>query len=76
MSRRLFQFILLAAFVALFPHVSPAPLVYTPGEGWTYESVGGIGQWRRERAQDQLDVAQEAFTAKDYTLAYKSAAYL
>lgn len=76
MSRRLFHFILLAAFVALFPHVSPAPLVYTPGEGWSYESVGGIGKWRRERAKDQLDVAQEAFTAKDYTLAYKSAAYL
>jgi outer membrane assembly lipoprotein YfiO len=76
MSRRLFHIIFVAAFVALFPWRSPAPLVYTPGEGWTYETVGGIGKWRRERAKDQLDVAQEAFTGKDYVLAYKSAAYL
>lgn len=76
MSRRLFHLILLAAFVALVPLQAPAPLVYTPGEGWTYESVGGIGQWRRDRAKDQLEVSQQAFDAKDYSLAAKSAAYL
>lgn len=62
--------------MAFVPLRSPAPLVYTPGEGWTYESLGGIGKWRRERAKDQLEVAQQAFEAKDYALAARSGAYL
>lgn len=56
-----------------FPHVAPAPLVYTPGEGWTYEPVGGGGKWQRTRAADQLQVAKEAFEKKDYRLAVKAA---
>jgi outer membrane protein assembly factor BamD len=52
---------------------SPAPLIYTPGEGWTYESVAGGGKWQRSRAQDQLDVAREALTNEDYSLALKAA---
>lgn len=76
MSRRRFHFIILAGFLAFLPLRSPAPLVYTPGEGWTYESLGGIGKWRRERAKDQLEVTQQAFEAKDYSLASKSGAYL
>lgn len=76
MSLRLFHLLLLGAFVALVPFRSPAPLVYTPGEGWTYESVGGIGKWRRAQAKEQLQVSQEAFDGKDYTLALKSASYL
>jgi outer membrane assembly lipoprotein YfiO len=76
MSRRLVSLILITGFVALFPFHSPAPLVYTPGEGWTYESYGGIGKWRRDRAKDQLDVAQEAFDNKDYALAQRATFYL
>jgi outer membrane assembly lipoprotein YfiO len=76
MSRRFAYLILITGLVALFPFRSPAPLVYTPGEGWAYESYGGIGKWRRERAKDQLDVAQEAFDNKDYSLARRSSAYL
>jgi outer membrane protein assembly factor BamD (BamD/ComL family) len=55
-----------------FPERSPAPLIYTPGEGWRYESVGG-GSWQRARAKDQLEVAQTAFDKKDYSLALKAA---
>jgi outer membrane protein assembly factor BamD len=52
---------------------SPAPLIYTPGEGWTYEAVGSTGGWQRTRAKDQLEVAQQALEAKDYSLALKAA---
>jgi outer membrane protein assembly factor BamD len=52
---------------------TPAPLIYRPGEGWTYEAVGGGGKWSRSRAKDQLEVAQKAFDAKDYSLALKAA---
>ena len=55
-----------------FAQRSPAPLIYTPGEGWRYESVGG-GRWQRTRAKDQLEVAQNAFNKKDYSLALKAA---
>ena len=69
-------FFFVFAFVALIPFRSPAPLVYTPGEGWTYESVGGEGKWRRTRAKDQLEVAQAAFDKHDYSLAAKAARHL
>jgi outer membrane protein assembly factor BamD (BamD/ComL family) len=65
---------LLAVFCLLaFPFRSPAPLTYTPGEGWTYEAYGGEGNWRKLRAKDQLAVAQTAFDKKDIGLAKKSA---
>jgi outer membrane protein assembly factor BamD len=62
-----------AAGVACFPFRSPAPLVYTPGEGWYYEPFGTSGGWQRTRAKDQLDVAQQAFDAHDYGLALRAA---
>jgi outer membrane protein assembly factor BamD len=51
----------------------PAPLIFTPGEGWRYEKPGGEGSWVRTRAKDQLDVAQQAFDAKQYSVALKAA---
>ncbi len=51
----------------------PAPLIYTPGEGWVYEPVGGEGSWKRTRAKEQLLIAQDAFDRNDYGLAIKSA---
>lgn len=57
----------------LLPYRSPAPLIYTPGEGWTYEPVGGGGNWQRTRAKDQLIVAQDALDKKDYSTALKAA---
>ncbi|HNQ89953.1 MAG TPA: outer membrane protein assembly factor BamD [Verrucomicrobiota bacterium] len=56
----------------LLPSRCPAPLVYRPGEGWTYESVGG-GKWVRGRAKDQYDVAQQAFDQKDFGTTKKAA---
>jgi outer membrane protein assembly factor BamD len=52
---------------------TPAPLVYRPGEGWSYESADGSGSWTRTRAKDQLDVAKESFENKDYKIATKAA---
>jgi len=72
MKRWLLPFCLVTFFVIGFPRRSPAPLIYTPGEGWTYESAGGEGRWRRTRAKDQLQVAQEAFDKKDFSLARKA----
>jgi outer membrane protein assembly factor BamD len=73
MSRRFGFLILLVVGVALFPFRSPAPLVYTPGEGWNYEPVGGVGNWQRARAKEQLDVAEQAFNKHDYNLTLKAA---
>ncbi|MGV3771271.1 MAG: tetratricopeptide repeat protein [Verrucomicrobiales bacterium] len=50
---------------------TPAPLVYRAGEGWSYEPVGG-GKWHKGRAKDQLEVAEKAFTEKDYNLCLKA----
>jgi outer membrane protein assembly factor BamD len=64
---------LLLACVLAFPSRSPAPLTYTPGEGWTYEAVGSTGKWQRTRAKDQLQVATDAYAKKDFKLALKAA---
>lgn len=76
MRRRLVLVFPLAMVLALWPNQAPAPLVYTPGEGWVYESYGGRGNWKRDRAKDQLEVAQEALTQKDLALARKAASHL
>jgi len=65
--------LLIALLVVLVPFRSPAPLIYRPGEGWTYEPVGGEGKWQMTRAKDQLDVAQAAFDKQAYSLALKAA---
>jgi outer membrane protein assembly factor BamD len=64
--------VMLAALF-LFPSECPAPLVYRPGEGWTYETPGTEGQWTRTRAKDQLEVAEAAFAEQRYDLALKAA---
>jgi outer membrane assembly lipoprotein YfiO len=51
----------------------PAPLVFTPGEGWRYEKVGSEGSWVRPRAKEQLEVAQQAFDQREYGTAIKAA---
>ncbi|MCX6922046.1 MAG: hypothetical protein NT154_02325, partial [Verrucomicrobia bacterium] len=65
--------LLIAACLLAFPFRAPAPLIYRPGEGWTYEPVGGEGKWQQPRAKDQLEVAQAAFDKKAYSLALKAA---
>jgi outer membrane protein assembly factor BamD len=73
MSRRFVLLFAVAASVALFPFRSPAPLIYTPGEGWYYVPFGENVKWQRDRAKDQLDVAQQAFKSGDYGLALRAA---
>src|SRR6202521_2684190 len=73
MKLRLVRWVLMAACLFAFPFRAPAPFIYRPGEGWTYEPVGGEGKWRRARAKEQLTVAQTAFDNKDYGLGLKAA---
>lgn len=73
MKRGCFRLLLLLVCLLAFPVRSPAPLIYRPGEGWSYEPVGGEGKWRRTRAKEQMDLAQSAFDKKDYGTALKAA---
>lgn len=63
---------MLLAALCLAPQRAPAPLIYRPGEGWTYEPEGGA-KWRRNRAKDQLETAQKAFDEGKFRLATKAA---
>lgn len=73
MRCRSIRLVLIAVCLLAVPFRAPAPLIYRPGEGWTYEPVGGVGKWQRPRAKEQLEVAQAAFDKKDYSLALKAA---
>ncbi len=73
MNRRYCLLLFVATLVVLMPFRSPAPLRYTPGEGWYYETFGMNTQWQRTRAKDQLEVAEQAFTSHDYTTASHAA---
>jgi len=73
MNRRLLLRLLVLGCLLAFPIRSPAPLIYRPGEGWTYEAVGSEGKWQRPNAPKQMEVAQQAFDKKDYSLALKAA---
>jgi len=59
---------ILVCCLAFLPVKTPAPLVYRPGEGWSWEPIGGA-KWTRQRAKDQLDVAKEQFDKKNYRVA-------
>jgi outer membrane protein assembly factor BamD len=72
MNRNSVRVVALMVGVLSLPWIVPAPLIYRPGEGWSYESVGG-GKWQRGRAKDQLEVAQSAYDKGDYALAIKAA---
>lgn len=65
--------VLLLIGLLAFVHRAPAPLIYTPGEGWHYEAVGEEGSWKRGRPKDQLDVAQTAFQNRDFSTSSKAA---
>jgi len=76
MSRRFLCLLAAVALAAMFPNSAPAPLVYIPGEGMHYEPFGSTGNWRQQRAEDQLQVSQTAFDEQDYSLALRSCKYL
>jgi outer membrane protein assembly factor BamD len=73
MNRRFLFLFFATALVGLQPFRSPAPLVYSPGEGWYYEPAGSTARWTRSRAKDQLDVAEAAFKNRDYSTAMHAA---
>ena len=74
MHSRFIRLVLIAVCLLAFPSRSPAPLIYRPGEGWTYEPVGAEGgRWQRPRAKEQMEVAQLAFDRKDYSVSLKAA---
>jgi outer membrane protein assembly factor BamD len=73
MNRRSTFLLLATMAVVLFPYRAPAPLFYVPGEGWYYEPYGQNIKWMRPRAQEQLDVAQQAFDNKDYDVTFYAA---
>src|SRR5476651_2118061 len=73
MNRRFIFLFVATAFVALIPFRSPAPLIYAPGEGWYYEPFGEKADWMRTRAKDQLDVAEQAFTNRNYSITLHAA---
>src|SRR5271169_1358276 len=73
MNRRIILLLVTVAAVALLPFRSPAPAIYTPGEGWTYVPYGEGTGWQRARAKEQLDVAQQAFNTHNYSLALRAA---
>ena len=73
MNRWNVRFFLITFAIFAFAERCPAPLIFTPGEGWRYERAGIGGSWTRPRAKDQLEVAQTAFDAKDYGTAMKAA---
>lgn len=50
-----------------------APFIYTPGEGWSYETPGQAGKWQRDTAKQQLEAAREAYQKGDYKIAVKAA---
>jgi outer membrane protein assembly factor BamD len=73
MNRRFVFLLLFVAGAMLLPFRAPAPLYYTPGEGWYYEAYGEKADWQRPRAKDQLDVAEQAFTNKNYNVTLHAA---
>jgi outer membrane protein assembly factor BamD len=73
MNRRFVSLLLLVAGAMLLPFRAPAPLYYTPGEGWYYEPYGEKANWQRPRAKDQLDVAEQAFTNRNYSVTLHAA---
>lgn len=50
-----------------------APFIYTPGEGWSYETPGQAGKWQRDTAKQQLEAARQAYQKEDYKVAVKAA---
>jgi TPR repeat protein len=68
MMRWFLRAALLVFCLAALPIKTPAPLVYRPGEGWSWEPIGGA-KYTRQRAKDQLEVAQTAFDQKNYKIA-------
>jgi outer membrane assembly lipoprotein YfiO len=65
--------VLILLLLVALPYRAPAPLIYREGEGWTYEMPGAKGALLKQRAKDQLELAQQLFDQKKYKLALQAA---
>lgn len=63
------------ALIILMPMTSPAPLIYVPGEGWSYVRPGDTeaSRWKRPNAQEQIQLARDADQLGNFRLARRSA---
>lgn len=62
--KKLFLWLVAAVFFALvFPPNCPAPLVWAPGEGWTYEKGDATAA---KTPQEQLELGKKYQSQKDY----------
>lgn len=73
MRHRFIRIAVLLLLVIAFPSTAPAPLIYTPGVGWSYEPPGQEGAWKKDRADEQVEVARQALEDGHYKLATKAA---
>jgi outer membrane protein assembly factor BamD (BamD/ComL family) len=73
MSRSCVRLSLILVLLVALPYRAPAPLVYRAGEGWSYEMPGAKGTLRKNRAKDQLELAQQLFDQKKYKSALTAA---
>ncbi|MDE3067887.1 MAG: tetratricopeptide repeat protein [Verrucomicrobiota bacterium] len=73
MNRGWILLMAVAGGLVWFPFRSPAPLIYTPGEGWYYVPFGQSRLWQRDRAKDQLAAAQQAFDHNNIKIALLAA---
>ena len=71
--RKLFLIPLVLIVLLFSSSECPAPFIYTPGEGWSYETPGQAGAWQRDTAREQLEVAKTAYDEADYKIAVKAA---
>lgn len=73
MNRRAIAVLVVLVGFLAWPLRCYAPLVYRAGEGWVYETPGGGGGWQRGRAEDQYNVARQAYDSRRFKLATKAA---
>lgn len=70
-NRKLRGGILLVVLCAI-PIQTPAPFIYRPGEGISYEPVAAAN-WTRNPARAQMEVAETSFTQGDFSTTIKAA---
>jgi outer membrane protein assembly factor BamD len=64
--------LLLALLFLVFPKPSPAPLIYQPGEGWTYQGAAEI----MDNPKDQLELGKKYEGKKNWDDAIASYLYI
>ena len=64
--------LLVAMLCIAFPQRSPAPLIYQPGEGWTYQGAAEI----MDNPKDQLELGQKYEAKKNWDDAVASYLYI